>query len=195
MKARGFLLALCCGGLLACSSRDAPSTGEAPPTAAEAGAAPSASVSAAAAPSAAAPAEPPTLRYSIASFIDDELAECVDFSLVNAPAGTTAEKMAKGLEGAQLLKRSCAETFPDRAPLARCRAEKSQVGDAGPPLTMVVASTMFRFQDVFDSDSFMRDCLKASGDWKAVARDSPEATEARRKLSRRAAEKVLETAR
>jgi hypothetical protein len=126
------------------------------------------------------------VRVSVASYVKDELDECVDM-IIDTDPPTDPVAAAKGMETKPLAE-PCAETFRDRIVLATCTATKT--GDGKPKngkllKSMKLVSTYYRFSTVVDTDLFMKQCHEAGGKWEALPRDSDKFKEAERQNDRK----------
>lgn len=144
------------------------------------------------------PAEPePDERLvdTIASFVNDDLVECVDFHFEAwapdpRPEGWDArlpetDSMAEA-EGNLRVRRPCTEQFADRPHLAHCfvESDEARVREDGTRIRGSIRSYFF-YAGVLDSDRRMRECIEMGGDWWRVEADSMEAVDARLRGIRR----------
>jgi hypothetical protein len=127
--------------------------------------------------------QPIVQRLSIATFRNDQLDECTDLvGTISVPTPTPdpwppnpVPDIFAALEIDQhsnRIRRPCAEQFADRTALGRCSIVNERPAEH---LTTAVEGYYYRPETVFESDRFMRDCLRANGDWSTIDRNSDEA--------------------
>lgn len=113
---------------------------------------------------------------SLAMFEDDRLDECIGSYLTPSPGNDLQAKEAiekratdaadkirtwKGPDKPLLLSKTCVEQFPERAVFATCVSQKEA------KLGHMTSTTYYYNQVTLDkSDTRMKDCISAGGDWK-----------------------------
>jgi hypothetical protein len=145
-------------------------------------------------PSAAEPAPDPAFEVNIATFSDDQLAECLDFQIMPKPGEeAAAQKQIDKLEAIStskkplLLSKPCAEQFAGRTVLAMCSFINDT--DFG---RVSVSSHHYSPHNVVGNDSAMRDCISSGGNWQANPDEWAVRKVQRRKLLQQAQEIVGE---
>ena len=143
-------------------------------------------------PKTSAPPSELTSTVSLASFQKGQLKECVDWILKVATshpdAGAKLQEMIAVVSkpddksGLINIKKPCAEQFSDRLVLGKCKNGKGE--------SVAWIESYYDFQDVFVSDHKMQLCLKESGEWESISRDSPEYNRARLEADRRHLKKL-----
>jgi hypothetical protein len=138
------------------------------------------------------PPQPVQVARSVAMFGKGRLGQCIDFeyaaTFLMPDAGIGApEKLAKYLDSAldsemkantkgqaiTKLSQSCGEQFRDRTVLATCALTQHKDAPQG-SLDLTVHTKYYLFTSVFGDDREMQSCLSDGGQWKAIARNSPE---------------------
>lgn len=113
-------------------------------------------------------APPSVFSMSFAQFRGDHLAKCTDIDLVrDDQAETVMKRTVEDFEKINAVKLvdACSLSFPDRLVLAICG-----LGRAGQDR---IHMTYYLFEDVFEEDAKMKECLlEDHGNWQAVARGS-----------------------
>lgn len=134
-------------------------------------------------------------QTTMVSFVKGKLSECTDISFtLHRAEGSKSDwesvAGAKVKEGiAQFTKKvnpssvesqsRCAEQFKDRLRLASCRVSYSGKTELG-STAIVAESSYYKYEDIYSSDEFMRECMEMKGKWEALPKDSPEVASARR---------------
>jgi hypothetical protein len=163
----------------------------------------SSAASTSSAPSAIASAARPQLVASVATFRKDILDECDDFAITPSPhwdggvAPDWKQQLVKAMftdktQDPTILRKTCAEQFTDRPALATCAVPSTPMGDAGASLTLV--GRYYSVATVGRADTYMKQCIQAGGDWKAVPHDSDEYRNALRSDARQNAQTAIDLA-
>lgn len=130
-------------------------------------------------------------RSHVATFVDDELDECVEFGLdwtiepgvefeppslpeMSTESGSPRQRMVE-------LRRPCSEQFAGRTVLATCGLIETRTSaptgtqvPEGVTLVFRMGQTNYAFAHALADDRRMRECMESGGEWVAVPEDSPE---------------------
>jgi hypothetical protein len=128
-------------------------------------------------------------EHRVATFVADELDECVEWTRVYTIPPELPDWVPPPLEvptdspGAEVvvIHRPCDEQFAGRTNLATCGLVQRGAADSEPRVQTLVGLVQqnYRYATALDDDRRMRECMELGGDWGAVAEDSPEYRHAR----------------